>query len=82
MTENVSKQRGVVEMDNKVADQTTYIAANIGAGVTGAASLWAWLGTNHDSITAVCAIIGGVIAIVGACINGYHRFIKNHDNSN
>lgn len=32
-----------------------------GTGVT----WWAWLGDNHEAITAVCAILGAVIALAG-----------------
>jgi hypothetical protein len=63
-------------MDAKTVDHASNIAAYTGAAGTGVAALWAWLGTNHDSITAICAIVGMVVALIGACINGYSRFIK------
>ena len=36
--------------------------------------MWAWLATNHDAITAVCAIIGAIIALSGFSVNLYLKF--------
>lgn len=56
-------------MTTEKIEHISNVTANIGAGITGIAWLWNWLGINHDAITAVCALIGMAIAVIGFIIN-------------
>jgi len=56
-------------MDSNKLEATSHIAQNAGASLTGLAWLWSWLGTNHDAITSVCAILGFAIALTGFMVN-------------
>lgn len=56
-------------MTTEKLEHASNITANIGASITGIAWLWNWLGANHDAITAVCAMIGMIIALTGFVVN-------------
>lgn len=58
---------GVVKTtaDQVGAAEKLIIAGN---GVAGGSMFWAWLGSNHEQVTAVCAIFGALVALVGLVI--------------
>ena len=59
---------------SNTADNVSQTVSLTGSGITGGAFMWAWLATNHDAITAVCAIIGAIIALSGFSVNLYLKF--------
>lgn len=42
------------------------------AAVTGGSGVWAWLGENHQAVTAVCGIGGFCCAIIGVIYTVWH----------
>lgn len=37
----------------------------VGTGMSSGGGAWAWLGTHHQEIGAICAIVGATCAVVG-----------------
>ena len=58
-------------------EQVSNVVAQVSAVASVSSCIWHWLDANHYQIAALCAIISTAVAVIGACINGYERFIKN-----
>lgn len=54
----------------EVVSQATSSAGSL---LTVGSGLWVWLGQNHDQIAVLCAIIGMLVAVIGAVVNWLHK---------
>jgi succinate-acetate transporter protein len=48
-----------------------------GAGTTGGARAWAWLGENHEAITSLCSLGGFLVCLIGMVLNAYIQSKKS-----
>lgn len=41
----------------------------VGTGMSSGGGAWAWLGTHHQEIGAICAMIGAACAVIGLVVS-------------